>query len=377
MITSALGNGRYTLEKKLGIGTFSSTYKAIDHHLGCAVIIKTLAPSLKSHPNYPEFQRKFQQAAATLRQCQHPHLVRVLDSFTEQGFPFLVMEYIPGQTLGELLAAGAVLHPGKAVACTRQIGAALEELHRQGLIHGDVRPENIIRRQGTEVVVLTEVGIVCNFTLGIHQTYANLLSAGYAPPEYYQKDFHPSPADDLYGLAATCYCLLTGQPPAISRLHSAAGNDTNLFPDTDPRLAQAIFGFGLQAAEWRSPDIKTWLALLPHNLGDGLKPEEAFSAAPTSAKASSKATPEATKKVSKVNKVTSKITKPKTKSKQGSLTSPLTLLVFTGAIAGVLGIGAGLALRVYRPSIPGDTILHTDQSFPPRRDWPISESSGF
>lgn len=345
-----LQNGKYTLKKKLGVGMFSATYQGYDQHLNCPVVIKTLAPTLQSHPDYLQFKRQFQAAALKLQQCQHPHLVAAIDYFEEHDLPFLVMDYVPGQTGAELLTTGIVLTPEKAVRGIRQLGAALQAMHDRGLCHGDVRPANIIYCPGTNDMVLVDVGIVSDFTLGIRQTYANLLMAGYASPAYYGEDFTPSAADDLYALAATLYCLLTGQPPTIARLSSTPMDTTDL--KIDQRLLQVIFDFGLQPAEWRSPDIKTWLALLP----DHETPAKIPTATPLTDRAIQIAS------------------QPFSKQKRSILSSPLKLLVCTGAIAGALGIGFGSALRIYRPALPGDSILHTEQSFPPRLNWPVSES---
>ena len=345
-----LQNGKYILKKKLGVGMFSATYQGHDQHLNRPVVIKTLAPGLQFHPDYLQFKQQLKQAALKLQQCQHPHLVSAIDYFEEQDLPFLVMDYVPGQTGAELLAAGMVLTPEKAVHYIRQLGAALQAMHDGGLCHGDVRPANIIRRPGTDDMVLIDVGIVCDFTLGIRQTYANLLMAGYASPAHYSENFTPSAADDLYALAATLYCLLTGKPPAIARLSSTPMDTTDL--TLDQRLLQVIFDFGLQPAEWRSPDIKTWLALLP----DYETPAKIPAATPL------------------MDRATSIASQAFPKRQRSLLSSPLKLLVFTGAIAGALGIGFGLALRIYRPALPGDSILHTEQSFPPRLNWPISES---
>jgi len=345
---TTLQKGKYRLEKKLGVGFFSSTYQGVDQHTTRPVVIKTLAPSLQGHPEYLKFKHQFHQTALALQQCQHPHLVSVVNYFEEQDLPFLVMDYAPGKNWAELLAEEKVLPPETAVHYIRQIGAALQVMHDRGVCHGDVRPANLIYLPGNEDVVLTDVGIVCNFTLGIRQTYANLILAGYASPAYYAENFTPKPADDLYALAATLYCLLTGQPPAIAGLNSAPRDAEAT--KIDRRLWQAIFDFGLQTAEWRSPDIKTWLALLPEYPAPATPPD-------------TKATPSV-----------SNLTAYESPARKSRRRSPLKSLMFTGAIAGALGIGFGLVVRVYRPSLPGDSILHTEQSFPPRQNWPVSES---
>ena len=130
---ASLQNGKYILRKKLGMGVFSATYLGNDQHLNRPVVLKTLTPALQSHPDYPQFKRQFQEAALKLQQCQHPHLVSAIDYFEEYDLPFLVMDYVPGQTGAELLAAGIVLTPVKAVRCIRQLGAALQIMHDHGL----------------------------------------------------------------------------------------------------------------------------------------------------------------------------------------------------------------------------------------------------
>ncbi len=388
MAIATLSNGKYILESQLGVGIFGTTYRAIVQPEGKKVIIKTLAPALQSHEDYPAFKSKFMQMGELLRQCEHPHLAQVIDCFEENDLPFLVMISVPGQTLGELQKSGVRFSPEQVVNYTKQIGAALAQMHDRGLIHCDVRPENIICRQGTEELVLTDVGIVCNFTLGIHQTYANLLLAGYASPEYYSQDFHPSPKDDIYALAATCYSLFTGKSPAIARVHRP-------YPPAelagiDPRLGLAIFHFGLQGAEWRSPDLKSWLALLPdkpissgeYDLGAMVSKQAKNSKNSQHAKKSqnsrnsinsAKNSTEASG-ITRASRLLNARTSPNLQNSQMKSFSILKLLVFTGAIAGISGAGFGMAVRIYRPIVPGDSMLHTEQSFPPRQNWPISET---
>ncbi len=391
MAIATLNNGKYILESQLGVGIFGTTYRAIAQPEGKEVVIKTIAPALQAHEDYPAFKSKFMHAGELLRQCEHPYLAQVIDCFEENDLPFLVMKYVPGQTLGELQKSGIRFTSDQVVNYTKQIGAALEQMHDRGLIHGDVRPENIICRQGTEELVLTDVGIVCNFTLGIHQTYANLLLAGYASPEYYSQDFSPSPKDDIYSLAATCYSLLTGKPPAIARVNHPYPHPelTNI----DPRLEQAIFHFGLQGAEWRSPDLKSWLALLPDkllapvedNLGAMVSEQAKNSKNSKNSQYSKKSQNSRNSRnlaknsteasgITRASRLSNSRTLPNLQNSPMKSSSILKLLVFTGAIAGISGAGFGLAVRIYRPIVPGDSMLHTEQSFPPRQNWPISET---
>ncbi len=390
MAIATLNDGKYILESQLGVGIFGITYRAIAQPEGKKVVIKTLAPALQSHEDYPAFKSKFMHVGELLRQCEHPHLVQVIDCFEENDLPFLVMNYVPGKTLRELQKSGVRFSPEQVVNYTKQIGAALGQMHDRGLIHSDVRLENIICRQGTEELVLTDVGIVCNFTLGIHQTYANLLLAGYASPEHYLQDFHPSPKDDIYALAATCYSLLTGKSPEIARVARVNHPDPHAeLTGLDPRLEQAIFHFGLQGAEWRSPDLKSWLTLLPdkpissteNDLGamvsdqaknsKNSQPSKKSQNSRNSRNPAKNSTKESRTKASQLSNAR---TSPNLQNSQMKSFSILKLLVFTGAIAGISGAGFGLAVRIYRPIVPGDSMLHTEQSFPPRQNWPISET---
>jgi serine/threonine-protein kinase len=209
---TTLQNGKYLLDTQLGKGVFYVTYQATNTESGQTVVIKTLAETLCQHTNFDQFKPQFLEFGERLRYCKHPNLVQVLDCFEDAGSPYLVMEYIPGQTLAELIESD-VLPEKKAIEYIHQIGDALSVLHKAGLLHRDIKPQNIIRRQDTDCLVLCEFGITCEFTPGVMQTHATLLSAGYAPLEQYSFEAKRTSATDIYALAATLYCLLAGRPP--------------------------------------------------------------------------------------------------------------------------------------------------------------------
>jgi serine/threonine-protein kinase len=276
---TALQNGKYVLETQLGQGIFGITYRAINTESRETVVIKTLTETLRQHSEFDQFKQKFLQTSELLSCCQHPNLVKVLDWFEDAGRPYLVMEYIPGQTLAELIQS-KVFSQAKAIEYIRQIGDGLSVLHEAGLLHLNVKPQNIIRRQDTNSVVLCEFGIACEFTPGIMQTHASLVSAGYAPLELYVFKAQRSPATDIYALAATFYCLVTGRPPlpspvrkalrskeginaAVLQAHrSSLPNKHSNTPKLSPALKQVI-GHGLQMAPPRRPQtVAAWLDLL-------------------------------------------------------------------------------------------------------------------
>ena len=445
MAETALHNGKYVLDTQLGKGIFEITYQATNTESGQTVVIKSLGETLRHHSDFDQFKQEFLDFGDRLSRCEHPNLVRVLDCFEEAGLPYWVMEYIPGQTLAELIQAD-VLPEGKAIAYIRQIANGLSVVHKVGLLHQDIKPENIIRRQDTDGVVLCELGITGEFTPGVMQTRANLLSAGYAPLEQHTFEEQRTPATDIYALAATLYCLLTGQPPLPAPVRETLHSDGNvgdglaqveiqehyLFsPALQPSLhklnpgVKQMLGQGLELSRQKRPQtVEAWLSLLP-NWEIVLTPQRPVAkrsltqsrkdieAPPLrkSAQADIKLIPKksqtpqlpippknptpqpapAQNLATNLNTLGGATMTSQTKLKTSNSNareakrfrlleaflkfrnSPLRALLMTGAIAASAGVGFGFALRINTPNQPGSTLLHTEQSFPPTSNWPMSE----
>lgn len=263
LIGNTLQNGKYTLDQELGRGGFGITFKSTHHYLDQVVVIKTLNETLRQHPDFAEFQRKFQDEARRLALCVHPNIVRVSDFFNEAGLPYMVMDYIPGQTLAEV--PNNPLPEKVAIHYIRQIGEALEVVHRNGLLHRDIKPQNVILRQGTQQVVLIDFGIAREFTPDITQAHTSLISPGFAPIEQYLNQEKRTPATDVYGLAATLYALLTAQTPAASILRDRQPipEPRQLQPQLSAAVNQAVMqGMALEVHH-RPASIAAWLSLLP------------------------------------------------------------------------------------------------------------------
>ncbi|MCY7278007.1 MAG: serine/threonine protein kinase, partial [Phormidesmis sp. CAN_BIN44] len=267
LIGKTLQGGKYTLNAELGRGGFGITFKATHHYLNQVVVIKTLNEALRNDRNFPEFQRKFQDEARRLAMCVHPNIVRVSDFFLEDGLSFMVMDYIPGATLEEWVFPDRPVPEATAIHYIRQIGSALQVVHQNGLLHRDIKPQNIILRAGTQQVVLIDFGISREFTPGSTQTHTNMISSGYAPIEQYFAQEKRSPATDVYGLAATLYALLTAQIPTASILRDRQPmiDPRSLQPHLSASVNQAIMQGMALDVHYRPATIEAWLKLLPRS----------------------------------------------------------------------------------------------------------------
>ncbi|MDX2211916.1 MAG: protein kinase [Oculatellaceae cyanobacterium bins.114] len=266
-VGKTLQGGKYTLDQQLGQGGFGITFKATHHYLGQVVVIKTLNQGNQQDPQFPRLVQQFQDEGRRLAVCIHPNIVRVNDFFMEEGIPYLVMDYIPGQTLEQVVLPDRPLAEAIAIYYIRQIGAALEVVHQNGMLHRDVKPQNIILRQGTQEVVLIDFGIAREFTPGVAQTHTSIISTGYAPVEQYLSHEKRTPATDVYALAATLYTLLTAYIPvaAILRDRQPMPTPRDLHPELSAAINQAIMRGMAVEVRYRPQTIAEWLALLPGN----------------------------------------------------------------------------------------------------------------
>jgi serine/threonine protein kinase len=182
---------------------------AEDRELGRKVAVKRLVASLADDELLQErFFREARMAAA----LAHPNLVAVYDVGDEEGLPYIVMEYVDGETLAELMAREGPLPPDRAVDLLLQLCAGLEHAHAAGLVHRDIKPQNVlVRRDG--VVKLGDFGIARTMqATQLTQVGTVLGTAAYLAPE--QASGEPvTAAADIYSLGAVAYELLSGRTP--------------------------------------------------------------------------------------------------------------------------------------------------------------------
>ncbi|BAY52776.1 serine/threonine protein kinase [Thermostichus vulcanus NIES-2134] len=263
-VGTTLQGGKYHLDALLSQGGFGVTYRATHTLLHQPVVLKTLNLQQEPPKRIHDLGERFIQEAQRLAQFNHPHIVRVSDCFIEGGRPFIVMDYIPGRTLAQVIQEEGPLPEKTALHYIRQVASALELVHEHGLLHRDVKPDNIMLREGTDQVVLIDFGIAREYTTGVTETNTGLVSAGYAPVEQYLPRHQWTPATDVYALAATLYALLAGRPPVASILRDRVPlEDLRQFqPNLSQRTIDAIeAGMALDVRE-RPQTVRAWLQLL-------------------------------------------------------------------------------------------------------------------
>ncbi|RMG07745.1 MAG: serine/threonine protein kinase [Cyanobacteria bacterium J055] len=257
---TALRHGKYEIGAVVGQGCFKIAYRATHVSSQQSVSIEALNESWRGHPQFNLFQRRFVERMRQIAKCRHPHIVRILDLFAENGLVYAVMEEIAGETLDRVLADGKPMPLRDAFQIVRQVASALRLLHQQEILHLNIKPDSIVLPK-SERAVLTNFGIAHYLTPGAVQTQTGMLAPGYAPPEQYDPHCQPTPATDVYALAATLYHLLVGQPPAIASLRDRIPlvDLRSVRPEITPALELAILQ-GLELSQdRRSPSIEAWM----------------------------------------------------------------------------------------------------------------------
>ena len=206
MGASSLGGGRYRLERPLGHGGMATVYLAYDEELHRPVAIKLLAENLAGDA---AFRKRFLREARLAARLSHPNVVSVYDAGeAEDGRPFIVMEYVPGTTFAEL----GQIAPDEAVELAIQACRGLAHAHAAGLVHRDVKPQNLLLREDGTVKV-ADFGIArAAETTALTQVGTVLGTAAYLSPEQALGE-EVTAAADVYSLGAVLYELLTGRPP--------------------------------------------------------------------------------------------------------------------------------------------------------------------
>lgn len=235
----------YRILELLGRGAMGAVYKARQLSLDRDVALKVLDSDLAQDEAYVE---RFLGEARAVARLSHTNLVSGIDVGDDDGLKYLVTEYADGITLGRLLRRGGVLDEERALLIAIQIARALDHVHKNEVVHGDVRPENVIITSAG-VAKLTDLGIARRPLVAGDEGGALRRTPDYISPEQARGHTEIGPAADLYGLGATLFHMVTGRVPfpADSReavlakhLTEVAPAARSLVPDLSQRTEAAI-----------------------------------------------------------------------------------------------------------------------------------------
>ncbi|MEO3822860.1 Stk1 family PASTA domain-containing Ser/Thr kinase [Actinomadura sp. B10D3] len=207
--------GRYELETVIGRGGMAEVYRARDLRLDRVVAVKTLRSDLARDPT---FQARFRREAQSAASLNHPSVIAVYDTgedmIADTPIPYIVMEYVDGSTLRDLLRENRALLPDKALEITDGILRALDYSHRGGIVHRDIKPANVMLTRQHEVKVM-DFGIaraMADSAATMTQTAQVIGTAQYLSPEQARGE-RVDARSDIYSTGCVLYELLTGKPP--------------------------------------------------------------------------------------------------------------------------------------------------------------------
>jgi serine/threonine protein kinase len=279
---TTLSNGAFVLDDVLGQGGFGITYRGRDLNLGREVAIKEFFPLGSTRRNndvqpaslaldeYSQARTTFLEEARTLARFSHPGIVDVYTVFGEKNSAYMVMELLRGQPLSRMVETRGALPVNEALDIIERAGDALEVVHGAGLLHGDLKPDNIMACDDGRVVLIDfslSKELEAESGLSTRRFAGSVRSGtpGYAPPEQYGRTTPVGTYTDVYALAATLYHLLTAQTP-IEATDRAAGTplpDIRQFnPQVNNRLASAINGAMSMEPRNRPQTARTFLTSL-------------------------------------------------------------------------------------------------------------------
>jgi serine/threonine protein kinase len=267
-MSAALISDRYQLGDRLGSGGMSSVYKATDRVLERTVAVKVLAEHLSDDE---KFVARFRREALAVAKLIHPNIVQVYDTGVDHDRHYIVMEYVEGHSGAQLLQKQGRLPPEVAVEIGAQACAGLEYAHRQGIVHRDVKPGNLMVIGGAEgrgntpasahdpptgemTVKLTDFGIArAAEQTRLTQVGSVVGTAAYLAPEQARGE-EAGPASDVYALGVVIYQLLSGRLPwegsSLAELAIRRENERPLPPSSyDPEIPETLSTAVLRSLE--------------------------------------------------------------------------------------------------------------------------------
>lgn len=256
---------RYSIQSSIGQGGFGITYIAYDQKLDQEVCIKelfvtgnstrganlTVNSQSISDFSFEDFVKKFVQEARQLARFQHPNIVGVIDVFEEHQTAYMVMEYVKGETLKEKIQRDGFMNELPAMLLTTQLLDAVSEIHKKGVLHRDIKPDNILITSENRVVLI-DFGSAREFAEGKSTSTKAIFTPSYAPPEQYSEKAKRGPSTDIYALGATLYFVLTGEKPITATDRTFE----NLIPphQINPKVSSQLSSIVMVAMEMKQED---------------------------------------------------------------------------------------------------------------------------
>jgi TonB family protein len=204
--------GRYQITGTLGFGAMGAVYRAFDPIIKRPLAIKTIRLDVPPQsPQHRAFIERFYQEVRISGTLSHPNIVTLFDVGEEKGVPFLVMEYVDGQTIAALLDSGERFRPERVLGLVSQAASALDYAHSHGVIHRDIKPSNLILQEGDKLKV-TDFGIAKLVDSEITQSGTLLGTPSYMSPEQAMGEKLDG-RSDLFSLGVVAFEMLSGQQP--------------------------------------------------------------------------------------------------------------------------------------------------------------------
>ena len=289
-----LQGGKYKIESVLGQGGFGITYLATQDILERRVAIKefffrelcervddashvTLGTA-SNRDTVDRFLTKFIKEARTISMLQHPGIIQIHDIFRENGTAYYVMEYIEGESLGDMVKRRGNLPETEAIDYIKQTADALNYIHQRNINHLDIKPSNIMLRRIDQQIVLIDFGVAKQYDEHTKESTTTTpvgISHGYSPAEQYKKNGVQqfSPQSDVYALAATLYKLLTGKTPpeALDVQDTGLPTDELRASGVSVRVIRAI-SHAMQSRSTRTQSVSQFIKELTSSAA--IQPEE-------------------------------------------------------------------------------------------------------
>ncbi|MGQ9887502.1 MAG: protein kinase domain-containing protein [Aggregatilineales bacterium] len=240
-------NGRYRLVAQHGSGGMAVIYKAVDQALGRTVALKILRPSLTKDPS---FLARFRNEARAVANLSHPNIVTVHDVGNDGQTQYIVMEFVEGQDLKKIIRSEGILTVRRTLDLAIQICAGIGFAHRAGLVHADLKPQNILVTKD-DIVKVTDFGIAQALTDTQPMPRQDVVwgSPHYFSPEQARGE-KPTPASDVYAIGIVMFEMLTGRLPytgasqqelAMAHLRDRVPLVTEFNPSVPDSLAKIIY----------------------------------------------------------------------------------------------------------------------------------------